>query len=222
MMKSLKYLVSCGLLLFSLTAAAQTTVSDALQVTTDSLKVGADGMTVGTLHISLSDTCRYTAFNLSLQLPRGLRVVQTEGQYQVALSARDSATHRVAANALTEENLFKVLVAAPENKVLATGQEGGPTDLLSIDFVAEDMVAGIHEILLSGIKFVCPDGRAYVPVEEELKTVVEVMDLSGIGGVAADEDSDIYYDMSGRRVLHPQRGVYIKNNKKVWIQGKQP
>ncbi len=43
----------------------------------------------------------------------------------------------------------------------------------------------------------------------------------GIGDVTADRSAgtdDALYDLSGRRVLHPTKGVYIRNGKKVYVK----
>lgn len=47
---------------------------------------------------------------------------------------------------------------------------------------------------------------------------ITVVEASGIEGVNADDDADIkYYDLSGRRVLHPQKGQIYVTNKKTKI-----
>ena len=31
-------------------------------------------------------------------------------------------------------------------------------------------------------------------------------------------EANVFYDLQGRRVLHPQRGIYICNGRKVWVK----
>jgi hypothetical protein len=43
-------------------------------------------------------------------------------------------------------------------------------------------------------------------------------DVVGITGVQTEKTDNIFYDMQGRRVLNPARGIYIVNGKKVFIK----
>ena len=42
--------------------------------------------------------------------------------------------------------------------------------------------------------------------------------ISAINSDKALDDSDVYFDLSGRRVMTPQKGVYVKNGKKVVVK----
>jgi hypothetical protein len=41
---------------------------------------------------------------------------------------------------------------------------------------------------------------------------------SGIQQIKVGRNDNIYYDLSGRRVLYPRKGLYIVNGKKVVIK----
>ena len=41
---------------------------------------------------------------------------------------------------------------------------------------------------------------------------------TSIKNMKVGSDDNIYYDLQGRRVLYPQKGVYILNGKKVVIK----
>ena len=48
--------------------------------------------------------------------------------------------------------------------------------------------------------------------------VVTVNEYSGVENVVIGETSGAIYDMQGRRVLNPSKGIYIMGNKKVVIK----
>ena len=43
-------------------------------------------------------------------------------------------------------------------------------------------------------------------------------DTTGIGNIKTGTEADVYYDLQGRRVLSPSKGLYIVNGKKVVIK----
>jgi len=47
------------------------------------------------------------------------------------------------------------------------------------------------------------------------KVIIESSITTGIGTVKATADKDVWYDLSGRRVAQPTKGMYIVNGKKV-------
>lgn len=55
------------------------------------------------------------------------------------------------------------------------------------------------------------DFKEIVPIEEEGPDAIQGVKLS-------DDRNGEYYDLTGRRVYHPQKGLYIKNGKKVMMK----
>ena len=50
---------------------------------------------------------------------------------------------------------------------------------------------------------------------EKLYIYFNENDADGIKDVEKDTKQNIYYDLRGRRVISPQKGIYIRNGKKV-------
>ncbi len=50
-----------------------------------------------------------------------------------------------------------------------------------------------------------------------IKTDQKVTLLSGIEHVTTGANTE-YYDLSGRRVSHPQKGIYIQHGKKIVVE----
>ncbi len=51
--------------------------------------------------------------------------------------------------------------------------------------------------------------------DKEAICVVMVIAASGVDGMMADEEAPVVYDLQGRRVLNPVKGIYIVNGRKV-------
>lgn len=72
-----------------------------------------------------------------------------------------------------------------------------------------------------------PANKAYLQASEVNGSNVQTLhfsfgDVTGIGGITTDDSQqadDTYYDLSGRRVLYPAHGVFVKaNGQKVYIK----
>ena len=67
-------------------------------------------------------------------------------------------------------------------------------------------------------------GSEPTAIENALKLygfTVKPGDTTGIGAINSDkpiDGSDVYFDLSGRRVMTPQKGVYVKNGQKVVVK----
>jgi hypothetical protein len=46
----------------------------------------------------------------------------------------------------------------------------------------------------------------------------EPTDIKSIDSTATTTNSDVYYNLSGQRVQHPSKGIYIHNGRKVIIK----
>lgn len=51
--------------------------------------------------------------------------------------------------------------------------------------------------------------------QANVRMIFDDNDATGINGIETDEQDAIYYDLMGRRVTNPTKGIYIKNGKKV-------
>lgn len=62
-------------------------------------------------------------------------------------------------------------------------------------------------------------GKAYLKAGvDESRSFIGVDDMTGIESIAATVSDGQYYDLQGRRVAQPQKGLYIVNGKKVIIK----
>jgi uncharacterized protein YjdB len=54
--------------------------------------------------------------------------------------------------------------------------------------------------------------------QANVRMIFDDNDATGINGIETDEQDAIYYDLMGRRVTNPTKGIYIKNGKKILIK----
>ena len=74
-----------------------------------------------------------------------------------------------------------------------------------------DSPTGVYEIRISGAS---AQNYEFQYVNGQLT----IIDPTGVDGVDADKDSQRYYDLQGRRVLNPKRGLYIVDGKKKVVK----
>ena len=62
-----------------------------------------------------------------------------------------------------------------------------------------------------------PVGKAYLVVPEVVtaRNLDIDGDVTGIKNIKVGAEDNVYYDLQGRRVLYPTKGLYIVNGKKV-------
>ena len=114
-------------------------------------------------------------------------------------------------------------VTAPSFENLLSGVDAAKVVPSSATYylLGEDAqgAVGLHKAknreIKSNTAFLALPGN--VATERFLFTLDEITGIGSVIVPAVDSEA-IYYDLSGRRVQHPSRGVYIQNGKKVYIK----
>lgn len=99
---------------------------------------------------------------------------------------------------------------------------------LSPTYVERETSEAINYGLKSGefhavISGTMPAGKAYLPITKSAaaagsKFVLVFEDTTGISQYQSVQSAAVYYDLQGRRVDSPRKGVYVRNGKKVVIK----
>ncbi len=101
------------------------------------------------------------------------------------------------------------------------------TNKLKAAVTATDVTANSTYVLSDGQfkKFTgtsIPAGKAYLLAEdipaEAHELSINFGDATGIKNIKVGTEDNIYYDLQGRRVLYPTKGLYIVNGKKVIVK----
>ena len=139
--------------------------------------------------LGLANSRAYTAAQMDVTLDGD------DAELEVALNADRRDGHRLLVNC-TGDSTWRVVVFSTSNRELP----GSSGELLHFDTKAGG-------ITVSDIHFVAPDGTDYAFDDLSVAT--------GIRGLDGDENDGDYYDLQGRRVKTPARGVYIQDGRKV-------
>ena len=159
----------CFLLLASFVARAQAQ-TETLELWGHDLEMTADGTTTTHLTISERDVVDYTAFNMTIMVPKGIHVakVRSGRDYvdDIALNVdRATTTHTIACN-MPEYDYIKVACYSSKSQDLYPDDiDGNPvTELFTIGLTADPTMAnGEYEVRIIEVKFVKAAGGASVP-----------------------------------------------------------
>ena len=139
--------------------------------------------------LGLANSRAYTAAQMDVTLEG------SDSELEVALNPDRRDGHRLLVNR-TGDSTWRVVVLSTSNRELP-GSSG--------EFLRFDTNAG--GVTVSDIHFVAPNGTDYVFDDLSVAT--------GIRSFYGDVSDGSYYDLQGRKVKTPARGVYIQNGRKV-------
>lgn len=209
-------ILGISILLPSLAFSYTTTTSSSLKVWFDDVALVADGQTVGYLKVYENDNIDYSAFNMTFNLPKGLKVHKIKkGRDMVddiEMSARASSTHSIACNILEDGTTLKVISTSTFNDNFCPDDENNnPLDYLyRIGLVADNtMTPDTYTIEMTGIKFVLTSGDACIPADDKVHAGLTVTASTGIDEIELDKIDEICYDVQGQGITHPVRGMII-------------
>lgn len=199
--------------------------SKTLKVWLDShVTLTADSCTVTYLKIYQYDAVQeYTSFNMSIIVPRGVKVHSVAGDNDVVLSGRGTTSHVIACNMPTD-TLLKVACVSMKNESLGNQDVFGAviTELFTIGLIAEENAVNgdyVVRMPLDGLVFNTHQGDTYVSsvIPEDATCTLTIE-----GGVDTsistelDSNADGLFDLQGRKINHPiKKGIYIEDGQKV-------
>ena len=141
-----------------------------------------------------------TLVQFDLQLPEGLSVKQTGGEYDIDIAGRTTwRKHSLDANEI-ESRRYRFLLASSSNTVLS-GTEGA---IIKVTLTAANGFAG-GTAKLEDILLVTPDEKEIRP--EAFSIYIDKGD--GINATKLEGKPVSVYDYTGRRLAAPQRGVNL-------------
>ena len=195
-----------------------TAYSNVIYVAPATVDPSVDGNEM-TLSICMNNTAQIRGFQFDLYLPEGMTAVKSsKGKFIVSLNS----------DRLAEDDEHTLTVAEQANGAIRflcgsqydetfTGTSG---EIATIKVNIEGLATGEYPITLKAIKLSETNISNYYEVAE-IVTTFEVIKPTGVSEMyKANEDNDgDYYDLSGRRVAQPTKGVYIRSTA-GYLQGK--
>ena len=157
------------------------------------------------LCVNIEGATSMTALQFNLAIPEGFAFKQNESNYGIELGAA-TAGHTLSVSELTSGELLVVLY----NMNLNTFKDG---TLLTLPLVAGDE-AGTSNGALSKVRMATTSAESNTL--DNVNFSFQISEATGISDVTTPSTlSNTYYDLQGRKVAQPTRGIYIFNGKKV-------
>lgn len=198
----------CGFLLALLFAVQVKAQTETIRVWMDDVTLTADSQSVTRLYLYEKDVVNYTAFSLTLNVPKGVKIAQVKQDRNYKNDIRLTERlddHTISCNMLEDGRTIKIIAYSPSNaEFYPDNVDGEPIDsIFSIGLVAEPaMCNGNYVISIEGCKFVLPDATASVPGEpiEASMTIVGgkdhitidyLMTDAGVGTLILPFDAEI-------------------------------
>ncbi len=211
-------LMLCISITFTNTAKAEDTnltgVDNVIYVASSSAVSGE----TATLSICMKNTAPIRGFQFNLYLPDGVTPVKnSKGKIQTSLSTErldDDDDHTLSASEQSDGSiLFLCGSEYPEN---FNGNEG-EVATLKIN-VSADVISGAYPILLKNIKLSETDISKYYLTELIESTLIVMSGSTSINVLNGDAKSKEYYDLQGRKIEKPSKGLYITNGRKLIVK----
>lgn len=168
MAKTMKTIFMMLALLTAVQASAQT---ETLKVWMDDVTMTADGQTVTRLYVMENDVVDYTAFSLSLIVPKGVTIAKVKSGRNTVNDIRLTERlndHTISCNMLSDGRTIKIISSSPSNSNFYPDDVDGNVmdSIFSIGLVADPaMVNGNYTIEIKDCKFVLQDATASQPQE---------------------------------------------------------
>ena len=184
MAKTMKTIFMMLALLTVVQASAQT---ETLKVWMDDVTMTADGKTVTRLYVMENDVVDYTAFSLSLIVPKGVTIAKVKSGRNTVNDIRLTERindHTISCNMLSDGRTIKIISSSPSNSNFYPDDVDGNVmdSIFSIGLVADPaMVNGNYTIEIKDCKFVLQDATASQP-QEAVTASMKV--TGGVDGLA--------------------------------------
>ncbi len=208
-----KYLLAIAFVISAMTGFAQ----DALTIENLALTPGE----TGNLNVILiNQELNYRACQFDFTLPTGVDVQRTSSgkiseKKSLALTPRslneDDEWEFIPGLAEPSDRLFRVTMYNKDNNSFM-GESGGAILTIAVT-AAADFVSGEGKV--SAIVLTSADGKQTIKPAD---ATFVVGDLTGISSVKAAAQQGEVFDLQGRRIVAPQKGVYIQNGKKIVVK----
>lgn len=159
------------MMLALLTAVQASAQTETLKVWMDDVTLTADGQTVTRLYLMENDVVDYTAFSLSLIVPKGVTIAKVKSGRNTVNDIRLTERlndHTISCNMLSDGRTIKIISSSPSNSNFYPDDVDGNVmdSIFSIGLVPDPaMVNGNYTIEIKDCKFVLQDATASQPQE---------------------------------------------------------
>lgn len=166
--------------------------------------------------VMMGNSCdSFTSLQFDLKMPKGLEIVNEDGCYLIELGSRTNDRRHVMPEAvLQEDGYLRVLTYSNRNELFK--DESGDVLVMRIR-ASEELSCSSYIIAVENIVLGRVDGSKSTPADNSTTVSVNV---TGIDSVVTDvcRETGVCYDLVGRVVDKPKKGIYIRNGKKILVK----
>ncbi len=157
----------------------------------------------------------FSDIQFDLYLPEGIEVVNDNEGYLIGLGSRtDLRNHNRPEAALQRDGSVRVLCYSDKAETFF-GHSG---DVMRLTLKASDTLSpGIYSLGLKNVELARPN-MTNDRLQASTASVSVNGYATGIGSLEAEMERGEVYDLNGRRVQQPAKGVYVINGKKIIIK----
>ena len=159
----------------------------------------------------------FTAAQFDLSFEGGIGIVNDGEYYDVFLGSRTSSRNHSEPECNTQpDGSLRVVILSLKNKVF-DGEEG---DIATVALDVTGVADGVYQYTIKNIALSDPNSQLQYPADATGMITVNggvISAVTGINSITADGENanEAIYDLSGRKVANPGKGIYIVNGKKV-------
>lgn len=152
------------------------------------------------LTVSLENENHYTAFQMVVTLPNGMTIDRA------SIDNQRGSDHQLAVRNIGNGKYLVAGFSMDNNELM-----GNSGRLLNITTNGQDR----GDIIISDIEFTTTEAESF-----HLNPISISSDATGISQIKMSEweTDDVIFDLQGRRVNHPSRGLYIVNGSKLIVK----
>ena len=156
---------------------------------------------------------KFSQLQFDIALPDGVEIVFDEDNfcYTIDRGSRLASVYNI--DAQDVNGGVKVLALTTNPKAYIKG-ESGDVVLITVQ-AADDIADGVYDLSINNVVLSHQDGSTVKATSTTAS--ITVSSTTGITNVEDAEGSDVYYDLQGRVVEDPAKGIYIINDKKVVV-----
>lgn len=159
-----------------------------------------------------------TGIQFDLYIPEGFEIVNEDGYYWVDLGSRTTTRKHVTPEVnVQKDGALRVMTYS--NKGETFKGDSGDVFIITIK-AADDLADGVYELAVKNIVLTPPGGdKDQVVYPADNSTTISV-GVTGIDDIVVDGNKadNVIYDLSGRAVENPTKGIYISNGKKIIVR----
>ena len=157
----------------------------------------------------------FTQLQFNLALPEGIEIVFDEDNFCDMIDCGSRLSSKAYSIETNHKDGYVQILGITTNKNAYIKGESGDVLLITVQ-AADDIADGVYDLSINNVVLSHQDGSTVKAASTT--AAITVSSTTGLTNIEGAEGSDVYYDLQGRAVEDPAKGIYIVNDKKVLVK----